>query len=165
MESHVGPYNLIRHVDLDVVVAVIGIDDIVNGKLDYDAAFLDFNIMAALFLGHGTEIIHGLAELSVAQRLNHIIKSADLISLQGKIRTVRGENDGALVVVPPDVLRNPDSGGLPLQVNVNENKVEYIPAPGVKKVSGSIKNSRLLANMCVREISVYKTGQMTRLIN
>ena len=35
----------------------------------------------------------------------------------------------------------------------------------MKKVSGSVKYCRLLADMCIRKIRVYITGQLTRLIN
>lgn len=69
VKTHVSPHKPVLQMDLDVMVAVIRIEDVINGQLDHDSAFFYFYVMTALSLGYGTEIIHGLAELSVAQRL------------------------------------------------------------------------------------------------
>ena len=129
MEPHIGSHGLILQVDLDVVVAVVRVQDIVNGQLDHDAAFFYFDIVAALFLGHGSEIVHGLAELSVAQGLYHVVQGTDFIPLQGKICAAGGKDKGALVIILADAFCNTDSGCLSFQKNIYKNKVKCIHVP------------------------------------
>lgn len=69
VKTHVSLHKPARQMDLDVMVAVIRVEDIIDGQLDHDPAFFYFYIMAALPLGYGAEIVHGLAELSEAQWL------------------------------------------------------------------------------------------------
>ena len=144
--------------DLYVVVGIIGVKDRVNGNLQHDAAFLYLYIMALLPAGYRQKILHGLAELVVADRLYHVIQSTDLISLQGKIGAAGSEHDGTGIIIPADPFSDSDTGGLIPEKNIYEYKVKAASLPAAKEVGGGIEDGRLLAGMCVGAIGGYKAG-------
>lgn len=62
------------------------------------------------------------------------------------------------------MLGNPDSGRLPLQENINENKFIYADVPGVKEVGCRIKDSGFLTDVGIGKISGHESGQLSRII-
>lgn len=114
--------------------------------------------MTLLPAGYRQKILHGLAELIVADRLYHVIQSTDLISLQGKIGAAGGEHDGTGIIIPADPFSDSDTGGLIPEKNIYEYKVKAASLPAAKEVGGGIEDDRLLAGMCVRTIGGYKAG-------